>query len=117
MEHDAFMIRNYLIVAFRNFFRNKNYTIINILGLSTGLTACIIIYLLIAYEVRFDKFHSQHDRIYRVVRDVENASGIEYDAATPYPFGRAFRQDFPEVPLVTQLHFQGEGFVKAGTEK
>lgn len=117
MEYDAFMIRNYLLVAFRNFFRNKNYTIINILGLSTGLTACIIIYLLIAYEVRFDKFHTRFDRIYRVVRDVENASGIEYDAATPYPFAGAFRLDFPEVPLATQLHFQGDGFVRVGEEK
>lgn len=111
------MIRNYLIVAFRNFFRNKNYTLINILGLSIGLTACIIIFVLISYEVRFDKFHTRSDRTFRIVRDVENASGIEYDAATPYPFGGAFRQDFPDVPLVTQLHFQGDGFVKVADEK
>ena len=111
------MIRNYLTVAFRNFVRNKNYSLINILGLSIGLTACIIIFLLITYEVKFDRFHSQYDRIYRVVRDVESASGIEYDAATPYPFAQAFRNDFPDVPLATQLHFQGEGFVKVGSEK
>jgi ABC-type antimicrobial peptide transport system permease subunit len=111
------MIRNYLIVALRNFLRNKNYTLINILGLSIGLTACIVIFLLISYEVRFDRFHSRYERIYRVVRDVESASGTAYDAVTPYPFAQAFRNDFPEVPLMTQLHFMGEGFVKVGTEK
>lgn len=111
------MIRNYLTVAFRNFLRNRNYSLINILGLSIGLTACIVIFLLIAYEVKFDKFHSQYDRIYRVVRDVESASGMEYDATTPYPFAQAFRNDFPDVPLVTQLHFQGSGFITVGTEK
>src|SRR5690606_4607786 len=111
------MIRNYLIVTLRNFLRNKNYTLINILGLSIGLTACIMIFLLVSYEVRFDKFHSRYESIYRVVRDVRNASGVEYDAATPYPFADAFRQDFPDVPLATQLHFQDEGFVKVGTEK
>lgn len=111
------MIRNYLIVALRNFLRNKNYTLINILGLSIGLTACIVIFLLISYEVRFDRFHSRYERIYRVVRDVESASGTAYEAVTPYPFAQAFRNDFPEVPLMTQLHFMDEGFVKVGTEK
>ena len=111
------MIRNYLTVTLRNFLRNRNYTLINILGLSIGLTACIIIFLLISYEVKFDRFHSRYESIYRVVRDVENASGMEYDAATPYPFAAAFRQDFQDVPLATQLHFQDEGFVKIGAEK
>lgn len=111
------MIKNYLIVALRNFVRNRNYTLINILGLSTGLTACIVIYLLISYEIRFDKFHSRYASIYRVVRDVENASGVEHDATTPYPFADAFRQDFTDIPLATQLHFQGNGFVKVGDAK
>src|SRR5690606_34171273 len=111
------MIRTYLIVTVRNFLRNRSYTLINILGLSMGLSTCIIIFLLLSSEVRFDRFHSSYESIYRVVREVTNASGVEYDAATPYPFAGAFRQDFPDVPLATQLHFQHEGFVKVGTEK
>src|SRR5262245_61026000 len=100
------MIKNYLTVAFRNFLRNKNHTFINILGLSIGLTSCIIIFLLITYDLKFDTFHTNYDRIYRVVRDVKSASGISSEAVTPYPFAGAFRQDFSDVPLVTQLHFQ-----------
>jgi putative ABC transport system permease protein len=111
------MLRNYIVIIFRNFLRNKNYALINILGLSTGITSCIILFLLISYDMDFDKFHSKSERIYRVVRDVKTASGIHHEAVTPYPFGNAFRQDFSDIPLLTQLHHHDEGVLTIGTEK
>ncbi|MDQ2656910.1 MAG: ABC transporter permease, partial [Bacteroidota bacterium] len=111
------MIRNYLILTFRNFLRNRNYTLINILGLSIGITSCIILFLLIRFDTSVDKFQKHYDRLYRVVRTEENASGKVYESITPYPFGTAFRQDFPDVPLVTQFHFHAEGFLTVGNEK
>jgi putative ABC transport system permease protein len=111
------MIRNYLRVAFRNFLRNKNYTTINILGLSIGLTSCILIFLLITYDLAFDKFHTKYDQIFRVVREVDSPSGIQHEAVTPYPFAGAFRQDFSDIPLVTQFHFESEGLLSIGLEK
>ena len=111
------MIKNYLLITFRNFARNKNYTLINILGLSIGLTSCLIIFLLIRFDVNFDKFHQNYDRIYRVVRDVKSAAGVEHDAVTPYPFGPAFRQDFPDIPKATQFHHHQEVFAVVGSEK
>ena len=87
------------------------------MGLSIGLTSCIIIYLLIAYDLKFDKFHSNYDRIYRVVRDVKSASGVQSEAVTPYPFAAAFRQDFSDIPLMTQFHFHSEGFLSIGADK
>lgn len=111
------MIRNYLTLTFRNFLRNGNYTLINILGLSIGITSCIILFLLIRFDTSVDKFQTHYDRLYRVVRTEENASGKTYESVTPYPFAAAFRQDFSDVPLVTQFHFHGEGFLTVGTEK
>lgn len=111
------MIRNYIVITFRNFLRNKNYALINILGLSIGITSCIILFLLISYDLDFDKFHSKHDRIYRVVRKVSSASGTHDEGVTPYPFGEAFRHDFPDVPLLTQFHYQAEGVLTIGTDK
>ena len=111
------MIRNYLTLTFRNFLRNGNYTLINILGLSIGITSCIILFLLIRFDTSVDKFQTHYDRLYRVVRNEQNASGMVYESVTPYPFAEAFRQDFPDVPLVTQFHFHGEGFLTVGTEK
>jgi ABC-type antimicrobial peptide transport system permease subunit len=111
------MIRNYLTLTFRNFLRNGNYTLINILGLSIGITSCIILFLLIRFDTSVDKFQTNYDRLYRVVRTEQNASGTVYESVTPYPFAAAFRQDFPDVPLVTQFHFHREGFLTVGTEK
>ncbi len=110
------MIRNYLITAFRNFSRTKSYTFLNILGLSVGVTACILIFLIISNEVGFDKFHSKYNTIYRVVRETTNASGVEYTAVTPYPFTKAFRNDFDDVP-VTQIHYQSTDLLTVGKDK
>ena len=111
------MIKNYIVIALRNFVKYKGYTLINILGLSLGLTCCIIIFLVITYDLSFDKFHSKYGRIYRIVREVKSPAGIGYGAVTPYPLTKAFRNDFPDVPLVTQLHYQGESFLTIEGEK
>ncbi len=111
------MIKSYLITTFRNFLRNKNYTLINIIGLSIGITSCIIIFLLVTYDLAFDKFHSKYNRIYRVVHHSENASGVDLNGVTPYPFTKAFRNDFPEISQLTQLHDEGEALLTIGAER
>jgi putative ABC transport system permease protein len=117
-QHQYFsMIKNYFIIAIRNFLKNRAYTTINVLGLSLGLTACIVIFLVIDYDLSFDKFHSRYGRIYRIVQDFRSASGIAYSAVTPYPLAKAFRNDFPDVPLVTQIHYQGEAVIAIENEK
>ena len=111
------MIKNYIVIALRNFLKYKGYTLINILGLSLGLTCCIIIFLVVTYDLSFDKFHTKYDRIYRIVQEVKSPAGTGYGAVTPYPLTKAFRNDFPDVPLVTQLHYQGESFLTIEGEK
>jgi ABC-type antimicrobial peptide transport system permease subunit len=111
------MIKNYLLITLRNFLRNKNYTLINVAGLSIGITSCIIIFLIISYELSFDKFNTKFDDIYRVVQISDSESGIEYEAGTPYPLPRAFRNDFNDIPLGTQVHFQDEALIKYGEFK
>src|ERR1700739_3402157 len=61
------MIKNYFKVAFRNFWRHKLFTLINVIGLSIGISAALVIYLLVYYDFTFDKFHKDSDRIFRVV--------------------------------------------------
>ena len=111
------MIKNYLRITLRSFVRNRNYTLINVVGLSIGITACIIIFLIISNDLSFDTFHSKYNQIYRVVLETKNSSGMEYGTTTPYPFAKAFRNDFGDVPLLTQIHTQDEVLVNVGGEK
>ena len=61
------MVKNYLKIAFRGFWKHKLFTLINIIGLSIGISAALVIYLIVHFDFTFDKFHKDSDRIYRVV--------------------------------------------------
>jgi putative ABC transport system permease protein len=69
------MIRNYFKTARRSISRNKVYTTINILGLSLGISACLIIYLITSFELKYDTFHSDRDHIYRIVGTLQDPQG------------------------------------------
>ena len=60
------MIKNYFKTAWRNLMKNKVFSFINILGLTIGITVCMMIYLFIMNEFSFDKFHKKGEHIYRV---------------------------------------------------
>ncbi len=61
------MLKNYFLVALRAFRRNKVFSFINIVGLSIGISASLVIYLLVQYDFSFDKFEKDGARIYRVI--------------------------------------------------
>ncbi len=111
------MLKNYLLLALRNFSRNRGFFLINILGLTIGLTACILIFLVIEFEMSFDHMHRDYANIYRVVDHDRSSTGDYAGSVTPYPFMKAFRDDFPEVPLATQIHYAGEGELRQDDEK
>ena len=60
------MLRNYLNIALRNLWRNKLHAVINILGLSIGISTCIVLYLIVQFELGFDRFRTDRERIYRI---------------------------------------------------
>lgn len=95
------MLRDYFKIAYRNIKRQKLYTTINILGLSLGLCACIVIYLINSYEFSFDDFHPDRERIYRVMGDVtENTGARLHFAKLPQDVsqnGRAELQGIDEI--------------------
>ncbi len=111
------MIKNYIQLAIRHFGRNRGFFLINILGLTIGISACVLIFLVIEFELSFDKFHRDYANIYRVVGHDRKSSGEDAGSLTPYPFIKAFRNDFPEVPLATQLHYEEEVFLRRDDDK
>ena len=96
------MIFNNLNLAWRNLTRNKAFTMINIAGLSLGISCALVIFLFVRYELSFDGYHRQSERIYKVVQQTKMADDTYYWSTTCYPLAEAIRNDFTELPMVTQ---------------
>lgn len=94
------MLRNYLITAFRNLFRQRGSTLINISGLTLGITCSLVLFLLVRHLSSFDNYHAKRDRIYRVVTESDGNSGKFHTAGIPVPLPAAFKNDFPEAEEV-----------------
>jgi putative ABC transport system permease protein len=73
------MIRNYFILAFRNFRKHKVFSLINILGLAVGISASLVIFLIVQYEYSFDRHHKDGDHIYRVVSTISFSGGTPFE--------------------------------------
>jgi len=103
------MIRNYLKIAIRNLLRQRAFSFINIFGLALGIATCLLIALYVRFETSFDRYHTDADRIYRVVKDFVNDDGSRVpDATTPPAIAMAMQSDIPEIEHVTRL-FPGWG--------
>ncbi len=87
------MLKNYFIVAFRNFRHNKVFSVINILGLAIGISAALVIYLIVSYDFSFDTFHKDGDRIYRVVTDMKFSGEPFKNSGVPQPLPGGVRKE------------------------
>ena len=105
------MLRNYLTIAFRNLVRQKGSAILNISGLTLGITASIILFLLLQHLRSFDKFQSKYDRIYRVVSSSDGNDGKDYTSGVPSVLPPAFRLDFPEAEEVVFTQYNSDALI------
>ncbi len=91
------MIKNYLLIAFRNLRRNKVFSAINILGLSIGMASAILILLWIQNEVSYDQFHAKKDRLYMMYNlDKFNGELWAWNS-TPKILAPTLKREYPEV--------------------
>ncbi|MBL0741782.1 ABC transporter permease [Chryseolinea lacunae] len=94
------MIRNYVLVAFRNIRRHKVFSFINILGLAVSMSVCLGIIMLVADQLSYDRYNTKHDRIYRVVTRNLNpdgsSAGNDY-STSPQMLAQALTEDFTGV--------------------
>ena len=100
------MIRNYLKIAWRNIWKSKVFSAINIIGLSVGMAACIVIMLFVSYEKSFDNFHSKN--IYRLneVQTIGQQGATQKVALTMFPMGATLKQEFPEIKNFTRIRWK-----------
>lgn len=113
------MYQHYLKVAWRNLRRQGRYTLINLSGLTIGMTCFILIALYLQYELSFDRHHERADRIYRVVQQQEGNTfrGTDLFAVSPEPLAPALTDNFPEVEAAatlsveSRLFYRGDDFI------
>ena len=91
------MIKNLLLVAIRNFKKDKGYNLLNVLGLSIGITFSLLLIFYIIDELSYDKYHKNADRIFRVVSYVNEPENKMKWASTQFPLGPTLKKDYPEV--------------------
>ena len=111
------MFKNYWKVAIRSLLKRKGYTLINILGLATGMAVCGLIVLFINSELHYDDFQPNGDRVYRVVLDRKYPGRTTSYAIIPASIGEAIHKEFPEVAATTGLldaTNNGKLYIKAG---
>lgn len=97
------MLKNHIKLAWRNLIKKKTSSLINVLGLTVGITVCLVILIFVQYESTFDTFHERSDRTFRVVEHNQLPDQVLYWNTTAYPLAAALRNDFPQVDEVTQV--------------
>ncbi len=103
------MLINYLKIAFRNIFRNKGFSFINIFSLAIGMAATILILLFVNDELSFDKYHENSERVVRITRAWVNQDGetsLHLGNVAP-PFGPLLSNDFEDV-ILHAVRFLGD---------
>jgi len=113
------MFRNYFKTALRSLRRRRSFTIINIAGLTLGLTATFLIVLFVWDEFQYDKFVPDGGDIYRVCNTVHQSTGTQDNAVTPPTFAPALQANFAEVEATTRAMMLAEykTLVEAGGKK
>src|SRR5210317_2255207 len=108
------MLKNYILVALRNLWRHRGYTLINIFGLTIGLASTIFILLYVINEMTYDRFHEKSDQIYRVWISGSMPATEMRHAVSSAPMAEALLNDYPEVEQSVRLRKAGGWIVKQG---
>jgi putative ABC transport system permease protein len=108
------MYKSFVVVAWRNFLKNKGYSSINIFGLAIALTACMLILLYVRHELSFDRFNANADRIYRPNMEIKFGDN-HIDVAMVGPtFGSTARGEFAQIEAMTRLRWSDNIVVNVG---
>src|SRR3954464_8758245 len=111
------MFRNYFKSAWRNLWKNKIYSAVNIVGLAIGMAACILIMLFVFYEKSFDSFHTKN--LYRLneVQKFEGMVASQKVALSMFPMGPTMKSEFPEIKNFTRINWKDKTPLNYGEKR
>jgi putative ABC transport system permease protein len=101
------MIRSYLTIALRHLSKDRFYSLINVGGLTLGIAACLVIFLFVRFELSYDRYHTNADRIFRIDWELQLGNVNTHNAAVTPPMAEALVRDFPEVEVAARMRFLG----------
>ena len=106
MFKNRFPAKHFMKIALRTLMHNRNYAIINISGLAVGIAVCMMIFMIIQYQISFDNFHTNKDRIYRVLTEShhEDAGTISYEKNIPFPMPEGLKTSFPQLEQIAPVY-------------
>jgi putative ABC transport system permease protein len=116
------MFKNYIKFAWRNLLKHRQVTILNLLGLSTGLVCALLIYLWVQDELNIDAFHEKDSRLYQVIKTAPNGDGtVDTHETTPGLLAQSMAKEIPEVeyaiPVVVMDDYgENKGIVTVGNK-
>ncbi len=97
------MLRNYLKTAIRSLLKQRVYTIINVLGLSTGIASFALIATFVKDEFSYDRFHEKAENIYKVVLERKYPNHSTHYAVIPHSYADIMPEEFPEIQSVVRM--------------
>ena len=111
------MLKNYLKLAFRNLVKDKFYSLINILGLTIGVTCGMLLFLYVVDELSYDRYHEKASRIYRIVSYIREPDKINKWVSTQPPLVKTLKQDYPFVENYVRFFSNGRMAFRQGERR
>jgi len=111
------MFRNYFKIAWRNLFRNKGFSIMNLIGLTIGITCTILIYLWVNDELSYNKFQKNYHTTYKVMANRDFNNQIFTDDAIIFPLASAVENNFPQVKNAVVTSYNNPAILSYGDIK
>ncbi|HQW83357.1 MAG TPA: ABC transporter permease [Ferruginibacter sp.] len=111
------MLKNYFKIAFRNLWKNKGYSVINIFGLAIGLASCLLITLYVTDELSYDRHFKNANQIYRINSDIRVGGADLHMTQTSDMMGELLKKDYPQVETYTRIYTSdGAKLLRKGNE-
>lgn len=111
------MLKNYFKTAWRNILKDKGYSVLNILGLATGMAVALIIGLWVNFQFSYDRFLPNNSQVYQAQYRSTRNGDIQTQMATSLLLAPTLKQDIPEIQYVAQTDWMGEHGLVAGDKK
>lgn len=110
------MLKNYLKIAWRNLWRNKAFSLINIFGLAVGLASCLLLFMYLSHELSYDSFHEKGDRIVQTSMEFSLEGKVNKSPMTGTRVGPELGRQFPEVESAVRMYY-GQAVVHHGDQQ